>query len=323
LLNQILNNLDIPTYPQVLAGTSNAEDAGVYKISENLALVQSVDYFTPVVDDPYIFGKITACNSLSDIYAMGATPITAMNILEFPVKELSPEFIENILKGAIEVLKEASTAMIGGHSVDGKELKYGLSVTGIIAPERIFTNDKALLGDSIVLTKKIGTGAIATAIKADLASQESIDIAIKEMTTLNKRTSEICKKFNVHTITDITGFGLIGHLNEVLTASCKNCEIFINRIPFIEQSKEYIDMGLIPEGTYNNINYFSCKVNYLLEIEDTLKYLLFDPQTSGGFLIFAEKEEAENIVKELNKENISANIIGFLTENGNGKIFVK
>ena len=324
MLNQFLKNLDIPFNKNVLAGTDNAEDAGIYKLNDNLALVQSVDYFTPVVDDPFLFGKITACNSLSDIYAIGGTPITALNILEFPVKEIPVEYIEKILSGAIEVLKQADTAIIGGHSIDGKELKYGMAVTGIINPERIFTNDKAELNDVIILTKPIGTGAIATAIKADLASESAKKKAIEQMTTLNRLPAEIVRDFKgVHTMTDITGFGLLGHLIEVVESSRKTAEIFFEKIPFIEESLEYIDMGLIPEGTYNNIDFFSCRINFQGNFKDFVEYLLFDPQTSGGLLIFVAENYADNLLKKLNEQNITANIIGKIIENSNGKVIVK
>ncbi len=310
-------------YPQVLSGSKNSEDAGVYKLSEDLAIVQSVDFFTPVVDEPYIFGKITACNSLSDIYAMGAIPVTAMNILEFPVKELPADYIEEILAGALEILNKADTAMIGGHSVDGKELKYGMAVTGTINPKRIFTNDKAEKGDKLILTKQIGTGAIATAIKAELASEEAKNKAIEVMTTLNKNSAEIVKTFShVHSVTDITGFGLAGHIIEMLSASGKDAEIYFDCIPFIDYAKEYIDMGLIPEGTYKNIEYFSCKVKYNSSVIDTDEFLLFDPQTSGGLLIAVKEDSAETLLSKLKENCVEANIVGTITENGKGVISV-
>jgi len=323
LLNRILSNLNITEYPEVLAGTKNSEDAGIYKLNNNLALVQSVDFFTPVVNDPYIFGKITACNALSDIYAMGGTPLTAMNILEFPVKQLPSEYAQKILEGSLAILDEAKTAMIGGHSVDGKELKYGLSVTGIISPDKIYSNEKAEKGDMLILTKKIGTGAIATAIKAEMASEKAETSAIKEMTTLNKKAAEIIKKYeSVHSVTDITGFGLMGHLIEMLTGSEKNCELFFDNIKFLEEAREYLEFGLIPEGTYNNQKFFSCKVRFEKKLSDIDEFLLYDPQTSGGLLIAISKNSANSLLSELKNNNVEANIVAQITEHGKGNVTV-
>jgi selenide,water dikinase len=323
LLNRILSNLNITEYPEVLAGTKNSEDAGIYKLNNNLALVQSVDFFTPVVNDPYIFGKITACNALSDIYAMGGTPLTAMNVLEFPVKQLPSEYAQKILEGALAILDEAKTAMIGGHSVDGKELKYGLSVTGIISPDKIYSNEKAEKGDMLILTKKIGTGAIATAIKAEMASEKAETSAIKEMTTLNKKAAEIIKKYeSVHSVTDITGFGLMGHLIEMLTGSEKNCELFFDNIKFLEEAREYLEFGLIPEGTYNNQKFFSCKVRFEKKLSDIDEFLLYDPQTSGGLLIAISKNSANSLLSELKNNNVEANIVAQITEHGKGNVTV-
>ncbi len=306
-----------------MAGTKNSEDAGIYKLNDNLALVQSVDFFTPVVNDPYIFGKITACNALSDIYAMGGTPLTAMNILEFPVKQLPYEYAQKILEGSLAILDEAETAMIGGHSVDGKELKYGLSVTGIISPDKIYSNEKAEKGDMLILTKKIGTGAIATAIKAEMASEKAETSAIKEMTILNKKAAEIIKKYeSVHSVTDITGFGLMGHLIEMLTGSKKNCELFFDNINFLEEAREYLEFGLIPEGTYNNQKFFSCKVRFEKKLSDIDEFLLYDPQTSGGLLIAIPENSAENLLTELKNNNVEANIVAQITEHGKGNVTV-
>ena len=323
MLNLILSELNIPEFPNVLAGTEGSEDAGIYKLNNDTALVQSVDFFTPVVDEPFIFGTITACNALSDIYAMGGEPITAMNLLEFPVKELSAEYIKEILSGALSVLNEAGTALIGGHSVDGKELKFGLSVTGVINPNKIFRNNGAKRGDILILTKKIGTGAIATAIKGNLVSEEAKNKAVKVMTTLNKDAAEIIRQYeSVHAVTDITGFGLAGHLIEMLGASCKNGEIYFDNIPVIEEAKEYLEIGLIPEGTYNNRDFFSCRVKLKENIDDIKEFLLYDPQTSGGLLISAEKESGRRLLEELKSNRVDANIIGEVTEDGTGNVIV-
>ncbi len=308
----------------MLTDFDNFEDAGIYKLNENLALVQSVDFFTPVVDDPFVFGQIAAANSLSDIYSMGATPITAMNIAEFPTKKLTTNYFSEILKGALSKLDEAEVALIGGHTVEGEELKYGLSVTGIVNPKKFFTNAGAKVGDSIIITKKIGTGIVATAIKGDFAQSDIIEEAIFYMTQLNKTTAEIVKKYeSVHAITDITGFGLIGHLLEVLIASKKEAVIEVDKIEFIKNVEEYADMGLIPEGLYKNKDFYSCNVDFLENIDELKRLLLFDPQTSGGFIIFVGKEEDEKILQELKENKIIANKIGEVVNDGKGFIYVK
>ena len=322
-LGQILCKLKIKKYPQVLTDFSNNEDSGIYKLNDEVALVQSVDFFTPVIDDPFYFGQIAVANSLSDIYAMGAIPITAMNIAEFPVKKLNIEYFEKILQGALEKLEEADVALLGGHTVEGEELKYGLSVTGIVNPDNFYSNDNAKVGDKIIITKKIGTGIIATAIKGDFADEKVIEEAINIMTELNKKTSEIVKNFKVNAVTDITGFGLIGHLLEVLMASKKNAEICCKNIMFIKEAFEYADMGLIPEGLYRNKDFYSCKVEFSDNIDELTELLLFDPQTSGGFIIFVNEDEAETLLNELKKNNIDSNIIGEVTSNGEGRLYIK
>ena len=324
LLGQILCKLKIKKYENVITDFENFEDAGIYRINDNLSIVQSVDFFTPVVDDPYIFGQITAANSLSDIYAMGATPVTAMNIAEFPVKKLSTEYLAEILKGAISKLDEAGVALIGGHTVEGEELKYGLSVTGILESTHYYSNKDAKVGDSIIITKKIGTGIVATAIKGEFAQKDIVDETIKFMTQLNKKTAEILKKYKeIHAVTDITGFGLIGHLLEVLIASGKEAEIYIDKIEFIDEVEEYADMGLIPEGLYRNKEFYGCKTKFNDNIDEIRQLLMFDPQTSGGFIIFSGKDEEDSLLNELRKSNIVANKIGEVIGDGKGFVYIK
>ncbi len=255
---------------------------------------------------------------------MGATPITAMNIAEFPSKKLSPDYFAEILKGALSKLDEAEVALIGGHTVEGEELKYGLSITGILEDNNFYSNKNAKIGDSIIITKKIGTGIVATAIKGEFAQKDIIEEAIYFMVELNKNTAEILKKYNsVHAVTDITGFGLIGHLLEVLIASKKEAEIFVNKIKFINEVEEYVDMGLIPEGLYRNKDFYGCKVNFSENIDELKQLLLFDPQTSGGFIIFVGKDEDEKLLDDLRKNNIVAEKIGKVINNGKGFVYVK
>ncbi len=316
--------MSIKKNDNVLTDFNNFEDAGIYKLNENIALVQSVDFFTPVVDDPYVFGQIAVANALSDIYAMGANPITAMNIAEFPAKKLPIDYFADILKGAIYKLDEANVVLLGGHTVEGEELKYGLSVTGIVEPDNFYTNKGAKVSDSIIMTKKIGTGIVATAIKGEFAQKDIVDEAVFYMTQLNKKTAEIIKNYNtIHAVTDITGFGLIGHLLEVLIASEKEAVIYADKVEFIEQVEEYADMGLIPEGLYRNKEFYGCKVKFERDINELKELLLFDPQTSGGFIIFVDKNDSENLLKELNKNNIVANKIGEVIGDGKGFIHVK
>lgn len=308
----------------ILTDFENFEDAGIYKITEDIALVQSVDFFTPVVDDPYYFGQIAVANSLSDIYAMGATPIIAMNIAEFPVKSISKDYFIKILKGALDKLNEAETYLIGGHTVEGEELKYGLSVTGIVHPEKFYSNSNAKVGDKIIITKKLGTGIIATAIKGDFADEKIVEEAIYYMTQLNRYPLEILKKYDsVHSVTDITGFGLIGHLIEILSASKKVGKIYSDKIPFIEGVQEYADMGLIPEGAYNNQKFYDCRVIFSEKIDELNKILLFDPQTSGGFIICIDPNDSQSLVNELNKNKIVANEIGEIIDEGEGKLYIE
>ena len=324
LLGQILSNIEIKKYSEVLTDFSNNEDSGIYKLSNEIALVQSVDFFTPVVDDPFFFGQIAVANSLSDIYAMGAKPVTAMNIAEFPAKKLKIDYFEKILKGAIAKLDEAEVALLGGHTVEGEELKYGLSVTGIVHPDKFYSNSGAQTGDSIIITKKLGTGIVATAIKGEFADKSIIEEAIFYMTQLNKKSSEILKNFNsVHAVTDITGFGLLGHLIEILVASNKDAVINLSNIPFINNVDEYADMGLIPEGCYRNRDFYSCRVEFSENIDELYQLLLFDPQTSGGLIICIGDDEENELLEEFEKNNILAKKIGEIKDNGKGKIFVK
>jgi len=275
-----------------LVGIHTGDDAGVYKLSENTALIQTVDYITPVIDDPYTFGQIAAANALSDVYAMGGVPLTALNIVCFPTCKLKIEVLKAILEGGLSKIKEAGAILIGGHSVDDMELKYGLSITGVVHPERIITNAGAKPGDFLFLTKPLGLGIIVTAIKGGLASEDAIEKATALMITLNRESSQKMQERQAHACTDITGFGLIGHAVEMAKASKVNIEFWLDKIPFISEALEYASMGLIPAMAYLNKECFSHFVICEKELKD-LEMLLYDPQTSGGLLIaFPENNES-------------------------------
>ena len=306
--------MSIPVDPNVLTGIGGSEDAGVYKLNDNTALVQTVDFFTPIVDDPRIFGRAAAANSLSDIYAMGGRPITAMNIVCFPTKKLGIGPLRLVLDGGLEVLNEAGVSLIGGHSVEDDEPKYGMSVLGIAHPDEIMTNAALEPGDRIVLTKAIGVGVIATAIKAGLASGESILDFQNSICALNKVASQIALKWKIRACTDVTGFGLAGHLTEMALASKRKIRVYGNAVPLLKGAYDLASMGLIPAGAYANRDYYSDWVKIDRKLSETVRDLMFDPQTSGGLLIGVSSESATTLVDDLNSVGISvAAIIGEVT----------
>lgn len=306
-----MSGLTIPFDNNVLVGSSAKDDAGVYRISDDFALVQTLDFITPVCDDPYEFGRIAACNSLSDVYAMGGVPLTAMNIVAFPTQKFSLDILGKILEGGLAVMKEAGVQLLGGHSIDDPELKYGLSVTGSVHPDKILRNNTIKPGDSLVITKALGTGIIATAIKADLADPGIADQFIKSMGTLNKNAADIMFKYSVSACTDVTGFGLAGHLLEMMEGN--DLSIIINSInlPLLDGVIENAAMGLIPGGLYRNRNYVGDKCRIADNVTRELSDIVFDPQTSGGLLISLPRDEAEEMVKEMKQCGISAaSVIG-------------
>lgn len=292
----------------LLVGIETADDAAVYKLNDEQAAIQTLDFFTPVVDDPYTFGQIAAANSLSDVYAMGGKPTVALNIVCFP-NCLNIEILGEILKGGADKVKEAGAVVIGGHSVSDDEPKYGLSVMGLVHPDKILKNYGAKPGDILILTKPLGTGILNTAIKAELASKEAYDKAVKIMSTLNRYSGEIIVKHNVNACTDITGFGIMGHCYEMAEGSNVTLKLYGNKIPFIEETKEYAEMGFVPAGSYNNRKYLEGKYE-IINQPQWLEDILFDPQTSGGLLISCSMEEGEKILRELNTLEIKSSIIG-------------
>jgi len=297
-----------------LVGLQKADDAGIYKITEDIALIQTVDFFTPIVDDPYWFGQIAAANALSDVYAMGGVPKTAMNLVGFPSKRMDMGILRSILQGGIEKIREAGAVLIGGHSIEDVELKYGLSVTGFIHPSKVLTKQNLQVGDQLILTKPLGTGIINTAIKAKLADaglEERISI---QMAQLNKEAAEIMDKYKVHACTDITGFGLLGHLAEMVVGSGNSLRIFSKQVPIIPETVDFAKTGIIPGGAHRNREFRKGLVYFDSALELYIQDILFDPQTSGGLLICVDKTDAPYLLSELLEKGCpEAGLIGEVT----------
>ena len=320
---QVLHQLPVPHDPNLILGGSGTDDAAVYKISDDIALVQTVDYFTPIVDDPYTFGAIAAANALSDIYAMGVKPVMALNIVGFPVNELSLDILVEILRGGADKAKEAGIPIAGGHSIEDKEPKYGMVVTGLAHPDRIITNSGAKPGDVLILTKPIGTGIITTAVKAEVAAQESIDAAVKVMSTLNRAAAECMMKTGVNSCTDVTGFGLLGHLYEMISASGMGAEMSYSKVPLIPGTWELADELIIPAGTSRNHEYLGDYVIWSDGLEYEEQMILCDAQTSGGLLISVPAEKSAALIESLEGSGaLAAARIGRITEDEICKIRV-
>ena len=297
-----------------------ADDAGVYRVSDDLALIQTVDFFTPIVDDPYWFGQIAASNALSDIYAMGGEPRTAMNLVAFPLKQMDIQILRQIIQGGLDKMREAGVILVGGHSVEDSELKYGLSVTGFIHPDRVLTKKGLKSGDRLILTKPLGTGVINTAIKGGLASPEIIEFVTRLMATLNRDAAAIMEKYPVHACTDITGFGLLGHLAEMVVDSGLGMEIRVSDLPIIPEALDYAAMGLVPAGTHRSRE-FRLPFVEISRTDPIMQDILFDPQTSGGLLICVDPEAADALLVELRQGGIGdAVIIGDVVSEPKEKI---
>jgi selenide,water dikinase len=309
LLDRALCGLEFLTDPNVIVGLEKPDDAGVYQLREDLAIVQTIDYFTPIVDDPYDFGQVAAANALSDIYAMGGHPITAMNVVCFPSKTMDITILQDILRGGLAKLREAGVVMVGGHSVDDSELKYGLSVTGIVHPEKVVTKTGARPGDRLILTKKLGTGIINTAVKAGMVEEKIVARVTRQMTTLNKKASELMLDVGVHSCTDVTGFGLLGHACEMVVGTDIGMVIHASSVPLLPDVEKYAQMGLIPAGTYRNKEFRSHMIE-AAEISDETIIILFDAQTSGGLLMSLPEHEATELLGRMHDEGLEAAIIG-------------
>ena len=320
-LDQILKDLPLKKDPKVLVGLETSDDAGVYQLTDEIALIQTADFFTPIVDDPYTFGQIAVANALSDVYAMGGRPLTALNLVAFPIKTLSPSVLKEILLGGLSKMEEAGVALVGGHTIEDPEVKYGLAVTGVVHPNKILTNAKAKPGDQLVLTKPLGTGIIATALKGGIASEEAVAKMVESMVALNRKASEWMRAFEAHACTDITGFSFIGHTLEMAIASRVGMVIHSEKIPLLPEAMEYARLGLIPGGAHSNRQFFSCRVDVDTHVPDLRIDLLYDPQTSGGLLISLPRGEAEKLVQKLKQEeHIDASIVGEVVEGPSGKI---
>ena len=305
----------------MLVGFDHADDAGVYRLGPETALVQTVDFFTPIVDDPYTFGQIAATNALSDVYAMGGKPLTSLAMVCFPEKgDLA--ILERILAGGLSKMMEAGCTVIGGHSIRDDETKFGYAVTGVVDPAKVLTNGGAQVGDRLLFTKSLGTGVISTAIKKGVAKQAWIDAAVASMTALNKTAAEVIAKFSVHGLTDVTGFGMIGHAREVALASKVSLRLHAGRIPLLEGALDCVRAGHIPGGLKANREFAECVVGYDGGISEEIKTMLFDPQTAGGLLISVAAEDAVELIRALDAAGVAAVEIGEVLAEGKPLITV-
>jgi cysteine desulfurase NifS/selenium donor protein len=322
-LEQVLRALPSPSDPAVLVGIATSDDAAVYRLGNDLAVVQTVDFFTPIADDPYIFGAISASNSLSDIYAMGARPLFALSIVGFPSNRLPLEVLSQILRGAADTAREAGIDIIGGHSVEDPEPKFGLAVTGIVRPDRILTNAGAQPGDALVLTKPLGTGIVAAAARRGAVAADLMELALKTMRMLNRAAAEAMVETSVHACTDVTGFGLLGHLREMCAGACLDAEIDFEAMPVLPGVRQLAEAGIAPGATLDNLEHFSPHVDWARQRSRAEKLILADAQTSGGLLIAVASEEAAALVETLHARGIAAAaVIGRFLDRGNGRIHV-
>ena len=307
--------------PNFLVGFDHSDDAAVYRLTDDLAIVQTLDFFPPMVDDPYIFGQVAAANALSDVYAMGAVPKTALNIVCFPEK-MDLDVLSQVLQGGSEKVMEAGAVLAGGHSIDDVDVKYGLSVTGIIDPKRIYTNVGCKPGDVLILTKPLGVGVVCTADRVGEASPEAMEQAIKSMTTLNKYAAEVVQGFPVHACTDVTGFGFLGHLHEMLGGGSQ-AVIYSKQIPYIPEALKYAEEFLITGAAQRNRNFLENYVEIEPQVPFGIEELLFDPQTSGGLLVSVPGELGEQVLAALGKLGLPCGIVGEVTSGGEREIVVR
>jgi selenide, water dikinase len=310
--------------PNLIVGMDRPDDAGVYKITRDLALILTLDFFTPIVDDPYDFGQIAVANALSDVYAMGGRPLLAMNIICFPEKTMDIAILQEILRGGSDKMVEAGVLLVGGHSVDDPEIKYGLSVTGTVHPDKVLKNTGGMPGDAVILTKPLGCGIISTAIKAGIASPAAENKIIASMKNLNRKAAEAMEAFDVHACTDVTGFGLLGHACEMIEGTDLGLKIHSSLVHVFPDAQEYARMGLIPGGAYRNREFRTKMVDVQQGISDELVMTLFDPQTSGGLLIVLPGNDAEKLVLQLREGGVEeAAIIGEITDSHPSTIVVE
>lgn len=319
ILSRVLERIPKKHDDNLLIGFESSDDASVYKLTDDIAMVQTLDFFPPMVDDPYTFGKIAAANALSDIYAMGGEVKTALNIVCFP-EQMDLNILGDIIQGGSEKVEEAGGVLSGGHSIMDQDVKYGLSVTGIINPNKIYQNNGCRVGDKLILTKPLGVGIVSTANRVGEASKEAMDKAIESMCTLNKYAAEIIRKYDVHACTDVTGFSLLGHLNEMVAGEC-SAVIDSTKVPYIKEARQYADEFLLTAAAQRNRNFLQDKV--LFNIDDfAMEEILFDPQTSGGLLVAVGPEDVEDIMKELDNLSLLCGVIGEVVNEKQHKIIV-
>jgi len=322
-LDRVLAKLPKQSDANVLVGFDTNDDAGVYQLAPDLALVQTVDFFTPIVDDPYLFGQIAAANALSDVYAMGGRPISALSIVGFPNKEENLEVLEKILAGGHAKMQEAGCAVIGGHSIGDEEIKFGYAVTGLVHPLRILTNRAARPGDQLLLTKRLGTGIISTALKKRQASNPAVQAASESMCTLNRAASQVALHFDVHSATDITGFGLLGHAREMAVGSKVSLVVDSTKVEFLAEAEEYSRAGFLPGGLRRNMDFIGDCVEFASRVPDEVRNLFFDPQTSGGLLFSVAARDAPKLLEALRALPTPAKIIGEVIEKTSPLILVQ
>lgn len=310
--------------PNLIVGIEHADDAGVYRLRDDLAIIQTLDFFTPIVDDPYTFGQVSVANSLSDVYAMGGVPVTAMNIICFPVNTMEIAILHEVLLGGLDKMREAEVLLVGGHSVEDDELKYGISVTGTVHPQKVLLNRGARAGDVLVLTKPLGTGIINTALKGNMVSDELAEKSVRCMARLNKKAAEVMTQCaTVHACTDVTGFGLLGHAAEMIEGSDVGMVIHSASVPVFHEIREFVEMGIIPGGLNRNRKYRMPMVDVGSACAAWLVDVFFDPQTSGGLLISLSADEADSLVEGMHDAGIDeAAIIGEVVKEPAGKIIL-
>lgn len=321
-LQQVLSVLPQVKPDQLLTSTENFEDAAVYKLTEDIAIVQTIDFFPPVVDDPFLYGTISATNALSDIYAMGAKPLLALNVLCFPTCDYPIEVVQEIVRGGVTQVIASGAVVAGGHSIQTPMAVYGLAVTGIVHPEQLLTNSGAKLGDRLILCKPIGTGVGLLGLKADMLSTSSADVLFASMSALNKEPAEIASRFPIDAATDVTGFGLIGHLHEMAAGSGLNVRLFADQVDLLPQTRELAEQGFVPAGAYGNRKSYEPFVSYINDVDLSLTDLFFDPQTSGGLLFALAPEQSVNLMNALRTAGYKACCVGEFTSIGSGVVEV-
>jgi len=322
-LAEALKDLPQSVHPALLVGFNKADDAGVYRLNDSLALVQTVDFFPPIVDDPYFFGQIAAANALSDVYAMGGTPLTALNIVGFPAGKMPQSVLTDILRGGNDKIEEAGAVVVGGHSIKDNELKYGVAVTGVIDPDKVITNGGAKVGDVLFLTKRLGTGIITTGIKRNAVGPDLVKLVVEQMAALNRTAAELMIQHGAHAATDITGYGLLGHAFEMAEASGVSFEILAGALPVLPEAIELAGQGMNPGGANDNRAFLEGRVKIDSGLDKNLEHVLYDPQTSGGLFIALPAEKADALSAALEANDLPSKVVGRVVKKGDFTLSVK